>query len=96
MLRIEGFQGANGQRREISRRVLPVGRRGQEVVLVSGNPRRMLVSMDQDFGQLAGAVGFVVVMVNVRSRRDEPRHHRGSKEQKGGKSLPYTHAAILA
>ena len=62
-----------------------------------GRPLLMLVPMDEDRGQFPGAVGFVVVVVNVRPRPDEPRRHRGSEEQKGGgESLPCTHAGIVA
>jgi protein-tyrosine-phosphatase len=61
----------------------------------------MLVPMDQDLGQLAGAVGFVavpmVMVLKVRSRQDEPRPHSGGEEQEGGgESLPYTHAGIVS
>ena len=68
-----------------------------------GRPLLMLVPVDQDLGELAGALGFVAVpmamgmLMNVRSRPGEPRPHRGSEEQKGGgESLPYTHAGIVA
>jgi hypothetical protein len=59
------------------------------------SPLLMLVPMNEDRGQLPGAVGFVVV--NVRPGPGEPRPHRGSEEQKGGgESLPCTHAGIVA
>ena len=68
-----------------------------------GRPLLMLVPMDQDLGQFAGAIGFVavpmpmVMVLKVRSRQDEPRPRRGGEEQKGGgESLPYTHAGIVA
>jgi len=64
----------------------------QEGVLVIGRPLLMFVPMDQDLGEVLGVIGFVIVVVNVRSRPYKPRPHRGSEEQKGGgESLPYTH-----
>lgn len=76
------------------RRVLADRRGRQEAVRVLGRPLLMLVPMDQDLGELAGAAGFVAVVVNVRSRPGEPRPHRGGEEQAGGgESLPYTHGA---
>lgn len=68
-----------------------------------GRPLLMLMPMDQDLGQLPGALGFVavpmpmVMVLKVRSRQEEPRPHRGGEEQKGGgEGLPYTHAGIVA
>ena len=91
-----GLQDDPGNR-SAPRSVLADRRGRQEAVRVLGRPLLMLVPMDQDLGQLAGAVGFVVVVVNVRPRPGEPRPHRGSEEQKGGSEcLPYTHAGIVA
>jgi hypothetical protein len=78
------------------RRVLADRRRRHEAVLVIGRPFLVLVSMDQDLGQIPGVLGFVAVpmVMKVRSRQDEPRPHRGGEEQKGGgEQLPYTHGA---
>lgn len=87
-------------RRSAHRRVLADRGGRQDAVLVIGRPLRMLVPMDQDLGQLAGAVRFVAVPVmveHVRSRPDDLRRHHGDEEQEGGgESLPYTHAGILA
>lgn len=65
-----------------------------------GRPLLMLVPMDQDVGQVAGAVSFVAVpmcIMEVRSRPDEPGRHAGGEEQNGGSErLPYEHAGIVA
>ena len=95
-----GFQQDPGNRSAL-RRILADGRGRQEAVLVIGRPLLMLVPMDQDLGQFAGAVAFVavpmVMVLKVRYRQDEPRPHRSSEEQRGGgESLPYTHAGIVA
>lgn len=53
--------------------------------------------MDQDLGEIPCALGFVAVVVDVRSGPDEPRPHRGNEEQKGGSErLSCTHVGILA
>lgn len=66
-----------------------------------GRPLLMVVPMDQDLGQIPGAVGFMAVVMSVpmeeRSRPGELRRHRGGEEQNSdSERLPCTHAGIVA
>lgn len=102
---VRSFQEGHADRRlEVSRRILPQGWRGQEVVLVVGHPLGMLMPVNQglrEAGPLRAVVpGRISRMPMIpQSMRSQPEPLRqggsGKEEESGGERLAERHARIV-